>query len=288
MLKIDKEFYVYEYIRSDTMEPFYVGKGKGNRYLDISHRNKYFKMISNKIKILVNILNNNLTEEEAFDLECWYINEYKYVYGYNLCNISDGGDGVSGIKRSLETKQKLSNANRGKRLGIKLSEETKKKMSISRTGQKRNEETKRKMSIASTGRIMPKGSDSKISKEVVCINTGEVFGSMIEASNKTGTIDRMISQCCRGERKSTTSKSGERMYWMYKSDYDLKSENEIIVLLKDKSKNKVNKKVVCLNDGNIFNTITEASKFYNVFAQNISACCKGKIKTVKGLKFEYI
>ena len=78
------------------------------------------------------------------------------------------------------------------------------------------------------------------------------------------------------------------MYWMYKSDYDLKSENEIIVLLKDKSKNKVNKKVVCLNDGNVFNTITEASKFYNVFAQNISACCKGKIKTVKGLKFEYI
>ena len=28
-------FYVYEYIRTDSMEPFYVGKGSGNRYLDL-------------------------------------------------------------------------------------------------------------------------------------------------------------------------------------------------------------------------------------------------------------
>ena len=201
---MDNEFYVYEYIRADTMEPFYVGKGKGDRFLDIRHRSKYFKMISDKMKIIVNILIDKLTEEEAFGIECWYINEYKYVYGYNLCNISDGGDGVSGVKRSEETKLKIGKANKGKRKGCKLSEETKKKMSISKIGGKRSEETKKKMSLTSTGRIMPKGSDSKNSKKVICINTGDVFGSMIEASEKTGVADRMISQCCRGRRKSTT------------------------------------------------------------------------------------
>lgn len=285
---MDNEFYVYEYIRTDTMEPFYVGKGKGNRFLDIRKRSKYFKMISDKMKIVVNILIDKLTEEEAFGIECWYINEYKYVYGYNLCNVTDGGEGTKGIKMSLETKNKISLANKGKRLGCKLSEETKRKMSISRTGGKRSEETKRKMSIASTGRNMPKGSDSKLSKEVICINTSEVFGSMIEASSKTGIIDRMISKCCRGERKSTTSKDGKKMYWMYKADYDLKSKEDIDNILKDKIKNKVYKRVICLNDNNTFDTVAEASRFYNVFAQNISACCKNKIKTVKGLRFEYI
>lgn len=285
---MDNGFYVYEYIRTDKMEPFYIGKGSGNRYLDINKRNEYFKMILSKTKVLVNILHEGLTEEEAFGIECWYINEYKYVYGYNLCNVSDGGDGVKGIKRSLSTREKISIANKGKRLGVKLSEETKRKMSIARKGQKRSEETKAKMSIASTGRVMPKGSDSKNSKKVVCLNTGEVFGSMIEASNKTGIIDRMISQCCREKRKSTTSSDGVKMYWMYESDYNLKTKEEIADILEDKSKNKVHKKVICLNDNNIFNTITEASKFYNVFGQNISACCKGKIKSIKGLSFKYI
>lgn len=285
---MDNGFYVYEYIRTDKMEPFYIGKGSGNRYLDINKRNEYFKMILSKTKVLVNILHEGLTEEEAFGIECWYINEYKYVYGYNLCNVSDGGDGVKGIKRSLSTREKISIANKGKRLGVKLSEETKTKMSIARKGQKRSEETKAKMSIASTGRVMPKGSDSKNSKRVVCLNTGEVFGSMIEASNKTGITDRMISQCCRGKRKSTTSSDGVKMYWVYESDYNLKTKDEIIDILEDKFKNKVHKKVICLNDNNVFNTITEASKFYNVFGQNISACCKGKIKSIKGLSFKYI
>ena len=281
-------FYVYEYIRVDKMEPFYIGKGSSNRYLDLSKRNEYFKMILQKTKVLVSILHDGLTEEQAFGIEAWYIHEYKYVYGYNLCNVSDGGDGVSGVKRSLETREKISKANKGKRLGCKLSEETKRKMSISRTGQKRSEETKAKMSLASTGRVMPRGSDSKLSKEVVCINTGEVFGSMVEAAKKLGILDRSISQCCRGEQKSIISKDGIKTYWMYKSEYDLKSKEEIENILKEKSKNKVFKKVICLNDNKTFNTITEASKFYNVFVQNISACCKGKVKSVKGLKFEYI
>ena len=31
MINMKNEYYVYEWIRLDTNEPFYVGKGKGNR-----------------------------------------------------------------------------------------------------------------------------------------------------------------------------------------------------------------------------------------------------------------
>lgn len=47
------------------------------------------------------------------------------------------------------------------------------------------------------------------------------------------------------------------------------------------------KSVLCITDGNVFNSITLAAKFYNCSASGISRCCKGEYKTYKGLHFEY-
>lgn len=89
------------------------------------------------------------TEQEAFDVEKYLISKYKTNdknYGYNL---TDGGEGTSGISRygsknsfygkhhTEETKRKISEANKGKVCfwkGKKLSDEHKKNMSISRIG----------------------------------------------------------------------------------------------------------------------------------------------------------
>ena len=50
----------------------------------------------------MHILQENLSENEAFEYECWYINEYRFVDGFSLCNMTDGGEGVSGYKPSEE------------------------------------------------------------------------------------------------------------------------------------------------------------------------------------------
>lgn len=45
--------------------------------------------------------------------------------------------------------------------------------------------------------------------------------------------------------------------------------------------------VICLNTGEIFNSITEASKKMNVDGSAISKCCRGKRKNTKGLRWSY-
>ena len=68
--------------------------------------------------------------------ERWWISLFK-SWGFNLVNIGIGGEGGP---LSEETKKKISLSNKGKqpRLGKKFSEETKKKMSIDRTGKKQS------------------------------------------------------------------------------------------------------------------------------------------------------
>ena len=84
------EYYVYEWIRLDTNEPFYVGKGKGRRWCVLKRENDRFNKIVNKIPVAVNILESNLCEKEAFEYEIYYINEYRNI-GFDLVNICDGG-----------------------------------------------------------------------------------------------------------------------------------------------------------------------------------------------------
>ena len=158
----NREFYVYEHIRLDNMTCFYVGKGKGNRE-DKLTRNKHHDNISNKYGHAVVTIKNNLTEEEAFELERERIEYYVFTLGYGidiegyenrennefLTNMTFGGEGLSGIKFSEETKRKMSEAKR------KMNEETKRKMSEAKKGKHLSEEHKLKISEAHKGKKHP-------------------------------------------------------------------------------------------------------------------------------------
>lgn len=99
----DNCYYVYEWIRMDTNQPFYVGKGKEKRAYEIKeNRNKYFKDVIKNREVAVVILQDNLYEIEALQYECWYIHEYRYEMGIELTNQTDGGDGVAGWFKNLD------------------------------------------------------------------------------------------------------------------------------------------------------------------------------------------
>ena len=62
--------------------------------------------------------------------------------------------------------------------------------------------------------------------------------------------------------------------------------SKIIYPNKHKGQNR-NKKVLCVDTGKIFNSITEASKYYNVNFINISMCCRGITQTCNKMKWKF-
>lgn len=49
-----------------------------------------------------------------------------------------------------------------------------------------------------------------------------------------------------------------------------------------------NKRVTCVETGEVFDSIKEANVKYGFHVSNICACCKGKVKTVGGYHWRYV
>ena len=107
---MNKDYYVYLHLRQSDNKIFYVGKGKGHRAYVYSSRNYHWTNTYKKHGAYALIYKNNLTEDEAFKLEIELIKKYSD----QLVNMTDGGEGTSGLKFSKETKLKLSKLTSGK------------------------------------------------------------------------------------------------------------------------------------------------------------------------------
>jgi hypothetical protein len=142
------EYYTYAYLREDGT-PYYIGKGKGKR-IDFPY-NRRAKLPPKERRIY---LKNNISEQEAIKHEIYMISIFgrKDLGPGILRNLTDGGDGISGCKRSDELKQKLSKMNKGK----KLTDECKRKISEARKGRFRGKEN------PSYGRILTEEDKMKI------------------------------------------------------------------------------------------------------------------------------
>jgi Zn ribbon nucleic-acid-binding protein len=106
-------FYVYEHLRPDTNTVFYVGKGSGWRSGTTQHRNTYWKNVVAKAgKFSVRKIVQNVDEELAFLAECERIDQLKRL-GIKLTNLTDGGEGSS--NPSEETRRKMSECRKGEK-----------------------------------------------------------------------------------------------------------------------------------------------------------------------------
>lgn len=155
---MDNNWYVYKHIRLDRNEVFYIGIGNKKNYgrayeFVFSKRSEFWKKIYQKSEIKVEILYENLNKIDASNIEIELIKKYgrKDLNEGCLVNLTDGGDGILNCKRSDETKKKLSLQKMGDKnpqWGKKHSEETNKKRSISLTGKRRSDEVKKRQSLS--------------------------------------------------------------------------------------------------------------------------------------------
>jgi len=114
-------------------------------------------------------------------------------------------------------------------------------------------------------------------KQVICLNTKEIFSSLKEACIKFNIRSSNMTYCCSNEYKAKTAgkdpNTGDDLLWMYYDEYIVK--NKISGWFEDYLNNYgYSHKVVCLTTGEIFNSQTEGALKYNLKSgNNIRACC---------------
>lgn len=241
-------YYVYEHWRLDRDECFYVGKGKAGRAYSSKNRNRHHKAICAKLSregfaMEVRMVAVGLFEKEAFALEIERIQFWREA-GVDLVNVTNGGEGTSGMRHSDEVKKRISALNKGKSAafkGRKHTEETKavlsakaklrgpskltaeviEKIAQSHRGRKRSYETCLKISEAKKGK--PNWAKGKPSKLKGTKRSPEVRQKMAEAKRKYWQERRekeggkIVGKKLSADRLAKMM-LGQKLYWQKKRE----------------------------------------------------------------------
>ena len=113
----------------------------------------------------------------------------------------------------------------------------------------------------------------KRNEKIYCFERDEIYKNAKEASIKTGINSGSILKCC--SHRELNAAGG--MHFCFNSDRD----TYIIKQNADESP------VVCINTGNHYKTIEEASLDTGTSASGISSCCRGLCKTANKLSWCY-
>ena len=153
------------------------------------------------------------------------------------------------------------------------------------------------------------GKDNPSSREVICLNTNEVFETEKQACDKYGLNHGSLSETCNGRRYYCGELNGEKLAWMFLDEYDEDEAKERLLLSNSKvdrsgannpmygkrgklspnygkvrdgmlgGNNPSARKIVCLTTNEIFDTATEGAKKYNTNLAHVISCCRGKLQS---------
>lgn len=205
--------------------------------------------------------------KELNRLEIYYIGLYdSYKNGYNS---TIGGEGSRGFKLSEESRHKISIHGRGIKKPVGFGD----KISKARKGKKFSEETKRKLSQAK------KNKGSQIIQYNLRGEYLKTWANIDEVTSALKVSRESIAGCCRGK-----SKSAHSYLWRYAKGMPSHT-------IPPKGRRCDTRAILQLSlDGHLlkeFTSVEDAADSVGVASTNISACCRGKIQTIKGYKWRY-
>lgn len=122
--------------------------------------------------------------------------------------------------------------------------------------------------------------------KVVCVNTKQIFDTIIEAGKFYNIDTTGIKYCCDGNAFSAGKhkETKERLFWVYYEDYKNMTDDDIQKYLLDEYKfadenNLFGRKVVCTTTKIVFISVMSASRYYKICETGIRKCCKSEIET---------
>lgn len=159
-------FYIYIHRKATDNSVFYVGRGNRKRLLRTDGRNQHWHNIVKKHGFVAEIIEQDLSSEKANEREKFWIAQFRDD-GCILANVTDGGGGTCGWRRSEEQRQKLSESLTGVKwdearkkrwkgntngVGYVHSDEAKQAISETHKGKPKSESHRHKLSAALKGR----------------------------------------------------------------------------------------------------------------------------------------
>lgn len=259
------------------------------------HDNNYLQNAWNKygeenfsFTILERCNENNIDKKEQY-----YIVKFSTTDRKNGYNLDSGGN--QNKHHSEETKRKISKAHIGKF----VSDETRKRISIGRTGitaGKNHPQYGKKLSKehAELLRQYAKsryGDKCYQAKKIICINNKEIYTTIKEAGEKYkkyGVSEQNIGKCCKGERRYCGRfEDGTPIQWAYYN------ENQQYELDKNVDMYKGNSKPVAQYDNkmnliSMYESAREAERITGIGYKLISRVCNGERKQTHGYIFRFI
>ena len=172
---------IYQHIRLDTMQIFYIGIGKNiNRAYSKQRRNKYWNSIVSKIDYQVEILQEVDSWQDACKIEISLIKKYgrKDNNSGILVNMTDGGEGSVGM--SEESKKSISDKLKISRIGINNPMFGKTGVLNSFYGKKHTEESILKNRLAHLGKRTR--SEAYQAKKIIDTNNNTIYNCIKDAA----------------------------------------------------------------------------------------------------------
>lgn len=311
--------YGFTYITTNLVNGMrYIGKRKYDQwgvwrsYLGSgSELQKAIKEFGRKI-FVKEIIQWYETEEELNKAEELLVNEYNAIEDKNFYNKATGGKHPKGFHIPEESKivisQKIKKSytdERKKEYSDRMKRDNPNKDGHVFKGKHHTDETKEYYRQINTGRSGLSGKNnpmygkkgnshplyrekSPFARSVMCIETGEIFTTCIEAGIKHNVTPSQISQCCKGVNKTCAG-----YHWKYINQPRIsKQHNEEAKAKISKSKigckNPQAKPVLCVETGVVYGAAYEAGRAYNVPGEAISNCCKGRSKTSAKMHWRYL
>lgn len=113
-------------------------------------------------------------------------------------------------------------------------------------------------------------------KLIVCITTGEIFDNAAIALKKYNLQGQQLNQCPKTRKYIGQLDDGTPLVWLKYDDYKNASKEYLDKLIYDANYAINIHKVVCLNNGMVFENSNEAAIYSNMTSESIKQCCRGR------------